>query len=76
MYGEKHRAWNMMMGRYVFFMDADDVVDVTLFSQIVSSLEENPAQAVVFGADRRVLRCRGSSASLCAGFLWERSGAG
>ena len=38
-----------VVGRYVFFMDADDVVDDTLFDQIVRSLEKNPAQAVVFG---------------------------
>lgn len=33
-----------VVGRYVFFMDADDVVDDTLFDQIVRSLEKNPAQ--------------------------------
>lgn len=36
-------------GRYIFFMDADDVVDSTLFEQAVESLRENPAQVVVFG---------------------------
>ena len=49
-----------VVGRYVFFMDADDVVDDTLFDQIVRSLEKNPAQAVVFGLIEEIGRasCR------------------
>ncbi|MCE5235907.1 MAG: glycosyltransferase family 2 protein [Clostridiaceae bacterium] len=36
-------------GRYVYFMDSDDVVDKTLLESAHASLERSPAQAVMFG---------------------------
>lgn len=36
-------------GRYIWFMDADDVVEDSLLQQVKDSLEENPAQLVLWG---------------------------
>lgn len=36
-------------GRYIWFMDPDDTVDLDLLEKVAESLEKNPAQLVVFG---------------------------
>ncbi len=45
----RNTGMEQMTGRYVFFMDSDDTVEETLFTQVAASLEKNPAQVVVFG---------------------------
>lgn len=45
----RNTGFARVAGRYVLFMDSDDVVDDTLFAQAVASIEKNPAQVVVFG---------------------------
>lgn len=37
------------VGRYIWFMDPDDTVDIDLLQQVADSLEKNRAKLVVFG---------------------------
>ncbi len=45
----RNTGFDQVTGRYVLFMDSDDTVEPTLFADVVTSLEKNPAQVVVFG---------------------------
>ncbi len=45
----RNRGIEMASGRYVYFMDADDMIDAELLSEAKRSLERHPAQVVVFG---------------------------
>lgn len=36
-------------GEYIFFFDSDDIIDNNLLELLVNSLNENPAQVIVFG---------------------------
>lgn len=39
----------MAQGKYLWFVDADDTVEKTILSRVYDSLQENPAELVVFG---------------------------
>lgn len=36
-------------GRYIWYMDSDDYVDLNLLEQVYESVEKNPAKLIVFG---------------------------
>lgn len=45
----RNTGTKMASGEYIWYMDPDDYVDANLLEAVHSSLERNPAQAVLFG---------------------------
>ncbi len=47
--GARNTGLRAASGRFVFFMDPDDVVEPTLFESVVKALEKSESKVVVFG---------------------------
>lgn len=45
----RNTGMSIAKGRYIWFMDSDDYVDLNLFQQIYDSVQKNPAEVIVFG---------------------------
>ncbi len=47
--GARNTGFQKAKGKYVWFFDSDDIVEIDLFDKIYASLLNNPADAVIFG---------------------------
>ena len=47
--GVRNTAIEMVRGKYLSFLDSDDRFDINLLEKAVKSIEENPADVVIFG---------------------------
>lgn len=45
----RNTGMGVAKGKYIWFMDSDDYVDLNLFQHIYDSVQKNPAEVIVFG---------------------------